>query len=65
MRFNITGFNVNDEFRSHGLYIHKYGDISSPDQRSQFECLNAGPHFNPLGVNHGAADNDIFNKLVK
>lgn len=31
----------------HGLHVHAVGDVS-------FNCNNAGTHFNPEGVNHGA-----------
>lgn len=34
----------------HGLHIHEKGDCSAPDAAS------AGPHFNPLGHNHGGME---------
>lgn len=34
----------------HGLHIHEKGDCSAPDGAS------AGPHFNPLGHNHGGME---------
>lgn len=46
---NITGLEPNAK---HGMHIHEYGDISSPDGSS------AGSHFNPEGKEHGLPDGD-------
>ncbi len=44
---NITGLEPNSK---HGIHIHEFGDVSSPDGKS------AGSHFNPTGKEHGLPD---------
>lgn len=46
---NLTGLEPNAK---HGMHIHEYGDISSPDGSS------AGSHFNPEGKEHGLPDGE-------
>lgn len=46
---DISGMSVGE----HGFHIHNVGDCSAQDGSS------AGGHYNPLGVEHGSADDDI------
>ena len=43
----LNGFNTDDENILHGFHIHQIGDIAGG-------CGDAGGHYNPEGVNHGA-----------
>ncbi|KAI5627420.1 extracellular superoxide dismutase [Cu-Zn] [Silurus asotus] len=50
---NVYGFPTDDQ-QKRAIHIHQYGDLSQG-------CITAGPHYNPLGVNHPAHPGDFGN----
>lgn len=50
-KVNLEGFDSTDAVTLHGFHVHMYGDVSQA-------CVDAGGHFNPLGVDHGSKSNN-------
>ncbi|CAH1779074.1 unnamed protein product [Owenia fusiformis] len=51
IRGSIAGFDTADSELLHGVHIHTYGTLNS-------DCTGGGPHFNPLGLDHGGPMED-------
>ncbi|KAI4900125.1 hypothetical protein NFI96_005428 [Prochilodus magdalenae] len=50
---NVHGLPVDDQ-QKRAIHIHQYGDLSHG-------CISAGPHYNPLGLDHPAHPGDLGN----
>ena len=46
-KVDISGFDTTDADVYHGFHVHTYGTVS-------LACEDAGGHFNPDSVTHGA-----------
>ncbi|KAK2860537.1 hypothetical protein Q7C36_004703 [Tachysurus vachellii] len=53
---NAHGLSTDDE-QKRAIHIHQYGDLSQG-------CITAGPHYNPLGVNHPSHPGDFGNYVA-
>jgi len=48
---NLTGFEVTSQTSKHGFHVHEYGSLGD-------SCSDAGSHFNPHEMTHGAPWDD-------
>lgn len=53
---NVHGLPTDDQ-QKRAIHIHQYGDLSQG-------CITAGPHYNPLGVDHPAHPGDFGNHVA-
>ncbi|KAK3546463.1 hypothetical protein QTP70_026318, partial [Hemibagrus guttatus] len=53
---NAHGLPTDDQ-QKRAIHIHQYGDLSQG-------CITAGPHYNPLGVDHPAHPGDLGNYVA-
>lgn len=53
---NAYGLPTDDQ-QKRAIHIHQYGDLSQG-------CITAGPHYNPLGVDHPAHPGDFGNYVA-
>lgn len=54
--FNVHGLPSDDQ-QKRAIHIHQYGDLSKG-------CVSAGPHYNPLEVDHPAHPGDFGNYVA-
>ena len=52
IRVELSGFDTTNEHTKHGLHIHASGSIEDA-------CREAGGHYNPHNMTHGAIDSDV------
>ncbi|MCJ8731616.1 hypothetical protein PDJAM_G00201560 [Pangasius djambal] len=53
---NVHGLPTDDQ-QKRAIHIHQFGDLSQG-------CITAGPHYNPLGVDHPAHPGDFGNYVA-
>ena len=52
IELKLKGFDAKDDQKTHGFHIHQNGKLGN-------RCKNAGGHFNPKGMDHGAPEDEI------
>lgn len=53
---NVHGLPIDDQ-KKRAIHIHQYGDLSQG-------CISAGPHYNPLGMDHPRHPGDFGNYVA-
>ena len=48
----LSGFNTTNDYTSHGIHIHVSDSMGDA-------CREAGGHYNPHNMTHGAIDSDV------
>ena len=52
----LQGFNTTDNEDKHGFHVHAEGMLTDG-------CKDAGGHFNPAGVDHGAPWDEVRSEI--